>query len=105
MSLIESRALLSYFAPYGSVSLPKMAEAFGLDESALHRAVLNLIRTGHMKARIDSRAGVLVAKKKDVRADAFKHAFEEGAEIQRKSKGLALRFVFHLFISTLGKQH
>lgn len=98
LSLIRSRALLSYFTPFTTVSLTRMAGAFGWTEEALTHAVIALIGEGKMKARVDKQAGVLVAKKKDVRGEAFKHALDEGEKLQRKMMAAQLRCV--LFLSS-----
>lgn len=91
MDHIRSRALLSYFSPYASVSIDKMSAAFGTTPTHLTQQVVRLIQRGAMKARIDGQAGVLVAKKKDVRIEAFRTALKEGVEIQRKTRGMAFR--------------
>lgn len=70
-----------------------MASAFGWSEIDVKNGALNLISSGEMQARIDSKAGVLVAKKKDVRSEAFKKTIEEGEEIRRKTINSQLRFV------------
>ncbi|ORY82347.1 26S proteasome subunit RPN7-domain-containing protein [Leucosporidium creatinivorum] len=89
--MIRSRALLSYFTPFATVSITRMAEAFGWAEDYLLVQVTDLIGRGEMKARVDSQARVLVAKKKDVRQEAFKHALEEGERIQRRALASQLR--------------
>lgn len=68
-----------------------MAVAFGAGEAYLTKMVVHLIETGQMKARIDSKAGVLVAKKQDVRTEAFRNALREGENIQRRTRGMTLR--------------
>lgn len=94
--MITNRALLSYFSPFGTVSLKRMAEAFGWDENYTLRYVLNLIKRGDMSARIDLNNGVLVARNRDVRAEAFKHALEEGEKIGKREVAAHLRLVFFL---------
>ncbi|KAK4702667.1 COP9 signalosome complex subunit 1, partial [Phenoliferia sp. Uapishka_3] len=91
MQLIRSRALLVYFQPYSSVSIGRMATAFGFTDSELRTSVTALINTGEFKARIDNQASVFVARKKDVRAEAFKKALEEGEKIQRRTVAAELR--------------
>ena len=90
---IESRALLSYFAPFTSVSLNRMAKAFGWNEAATKQFVIRLIERGEMKARVDNEKGMLVATNIDGRKEAFKKTIEEGTEIQRRAEALAYRFV------------
>lgn len=99
VSLIRSRALLSYFSPFATVSLTRMASAFGWSEEVLTREVIALIGEGKMKARVDKQAGVLVAKRKDVRGEAFKHALEEGGKMQKKMMAAQLRWVHSLSLS------
>lgn len=101
VNLITNRALLSYFSPFGTVSLKRMSEAFGWDENFTLRYVLNLIKKGDMSARIDLNNGVLVARNRDVRAEAFKHALEEGEKIGKREVAAHLRLVFLDFFCVL----
>lgn len=98
MHLIRSRALLVYFSPYSSVSINRMATAFGWTDAELRASVIDLIKSGDFKARIDNQAAVLVARKKDVRGEAFKRALEEGEKIQRRAVASELRCVACLAI-------
>ncbi|KDE06605.1 hypothetical protein MVLG_03101 [Microbotryum lychnidis-dioicae p1A1 Lamole] len=91
MHQIRSRALLIYFTPFASVSLPRFAAAFGWSETTLLESVVELIGQGHMKARIDSQNKVLVAKHIDARVEAFKHALKEGEKMQRCQQAAELR--------------
>ncbi|KAM0788086.1 hypothetical protein ACM66B_001255 [Microbotryomycetes sp. NB124-2] len=83
--LIQSRAVLTYFAPFATVSIPRMAEAFGWSEDGLLDVVMTLIDKGQLQARIDSQSRTLVAKNKDARVEAFKKALKEGDQIQRRT--------------------
>ncbi|GAA5879508.1 hypothetical protein JCM16303_003229 [Sporobolomyces ruberrimus] len=91
LRLIRQRALLAYFQPFASVSLSRMAASFGIDPSILQSELIELIGLGYLKARIDSAAGTLVAKKKDARGEAFKNALEEGEKLQKKAIASQLR--------------
>ena len=51
---IRNRALIQYFSPFTSVSLPKMALAFNTDVLSLERELSRLIMDGRIQARIDS---------------------------------------------------
>ena len=97
MRLIRQRALLAYFQPFASVSLSRMAAAFGIDESQTHATlepeVIELIERGYLKARIDLAQGTLVANKKDPRGEAFKRALDEGEKMQKKVIASQLRSV------------
>ncbi|GJN87088.1 hypothetical protein Rhopal_000033-T1 [Rhodotorula paludigena] len=89
--LIRERALLSYFQPFASVSISRMALAFGWPEDYLVGAVVDLIRRGLMKARVDSAKGTLVARKQEPRIEAFKNALEQGEKMQRRAMASQLR--------------
>ncbi|KAM0754690.1 PCI-domain-containing protein [Meredithblackwellia eburnea MCA 4105] len=91
MHLIRSRALLVYFRPYSTVSIARMSAAFGYPEQDLRAFVTHLISSGELKARIDNQAGVLVARKTDVRAEAFKKALSDGDRIQKRTIAADLR--------------
>ncbi|GAA5912513.1 COP9 signalosome complex subunit 1 [Sporobolomyces salmoneus] len=92
---IRQRALLAYFQPFGSVSLSRMASAFGIDaqqsSNVLLPELIELIERGSLKARIDSAKGTLVAKKKDSRGEAFRNALEQGEKLQKKAMASQLR--------------
>lgn len=70
-----------------------MAVAFGWSEEFLLKCVTELIEKGEMKARVDSQNGVLVARKKDNRQEAFRHALEEGERMIRRTRAAQLRWV------------
>ncbi|BGP38266.1 hypothetical protein JCM10450v2_002208 [Rhodotorula kratochvilovae] len=88
---IKQRALQSYFTPFASVSLSRMAIAFGWPEDAMRGAVVDLIQRGAMKARIDQAAGVLVARRSEPRIEAFRNALEQGETMQRRASASQLR--------------
>lgn len=88
---IKQRALLAYFTPFASVSLSRMASAFGWREAATKTAVVDLIKRGLMKARIDQAKGVVVARRTEPRVEAFKNALEQGEKMQRKAAAVQLR--------------
>ncbi|KAK4047554.1 hypothetical protein OIV83_005341 [Microbotryomycetes sp. JL201] len=89
--MIQSRAIVTYFTPFATVSMPRMSEAFGWSEQHLLDAVTHLIDKGHLQARIDTRSRTLVAKNKDARVEAFKNALKQGDQIQRKTLANQLR--------------
>ncbi|KPV76676.1 uncharacterized protein RHOBADRAFT_13174, partial [Rhodotorula graminis WP1] len=88
---IKQRALLAYFTPFASVSLSRMSSAFGWPETATKKAVVDLIKRGLMKARIDQAQGVVVARRTEPRVEAFKNALEQGEKMQRKAAAVQLR--------------
>lgn len=91
MKLIRNRALVQYFSPFSSVSLSRMAEAFGWTEDATEKAVFDLIDAGELEARIDSQNRVVTAYAPDKRSAMFKDAFRIGKEIERSNGAALLR--------------
>ncbi|OLL24403.1 COP9 signalosome complex subunit 1 [Neolecta irregularis DAH-3] len=81
---IKERAVTQYFQPFTSVSMEKMAEAFGWTYSEIFALVKKLVQDGKMEARIDT---ILVSKIKDDRTklyeqtNALKERFEEDSRV------------------------
>lgn len=93
LTSIRQRALQSYFSPFASVSLERMSDAFGWSPEATQVAVVELIQSGALKARIDSAKGILVAKRVEPRLEAFRNALEQGEKMQQKAAASQLRQV------------
>lgn len=94
LTSIRQRALQSYFSPFASVSLERMSDAFGWSPEVMQVAVVELIQSGALKARIDSAKGILVAKRVEPRVEAFRNALEQGEKMQQKAAASQLRQVF-----------
>ncbi|GAA5968772.1 hypothetical protein JCM8115_002084 [Rhodotorula mucilaginosa] len=91
LTSIRQRALQSYFSPFASVSLERMSDAFGWSPEVMQVAVVELIQSGALKARIDSAKGILVAKRVEPRVEAFRNALEQGEKMQQKAAASQLR--------------
>ncbi|BGO89946.1 hypothetical protein NBRC10512v2_001991 [Rhodotorula toruloides] len=88
---IRLGAIQAYFAPFASVSLSRMAAAFGWHEDYMQAAVAELVGSGMLKARIDSAKGVLVARMQDPRVETSKNALDEGKKMQKRAVANHLR--------------
>jgi COP9 signalosome complex subunit 1 len=105
---IQNRAVVQYFQPYGSVSLGKMALAFGWQEDKMLKQIVELVSSGQLQARIDSknkvrypcdwlhcdadsREQIIKAHKPSQRAALFKEALEIGEQTERASHALVTR--------------
>lgn len=88
---IRNRALIQYFSPFTSVSLPKMALAFNTDVLSLERELSRLIMDGRIQARIDSQNKILHARHTDQRSSTYKQVLAIGAQWQEDTKALVLR--------------
>lgn len=90
LSQIRTRALLSYFAPFATLSLDRFARAFGTTREALTPVLVDLITRDKLEARIDLIDGTLVKREQDPRQEAFERATETGQRVERDV--LASRF-------------
>ncbi|VUZ44266.1 unnamed protein product [Hymenolepis diminuta] len=74
--LIRVKALHQYFVPFVRADLRTMAEAFGTNVADLAGELAELIRTGAMKARIDSEKRLLCRANVDDRNQTFKNTMK-----------------------------
>jgi hypothetical protein len=71
-AMIRERMLLQSFAPYCSVDLARMGSQLQLEPAALEDALVELISSGKLAARIDARANTLVRRERNVREETLK---------------------------------
>lgn len=88
---IRHSALCWYTAPFISVDLNTMAQAFNTSVSDLEKEVAGLIMDNTIQARIDSHNKVLYARHADVRRSTFTRVLQMGEEYVRESKAALLR--------------
>jgi COP9 signalosome complex subunit 1 len=72
VAMMRERMLLQSFAPYCSVDLSRMASQLQLEPAALEDALVELISSGKLAARIDARANTLVRRERNVREETLK---------------------------------
>jgi COP9 signalosome complex subunit 1 len=53
-NLIRDKCLVLYLQPFASIRLERMSEAFGWPVEEVEKAVVGLIQSGDIKARVDS---------------------------------------------------
>jgi len=63
LSAIRQRAIVQYFSPFGSVSLERMALAFGWSDADMMKEVVDLVESGSLKARIDTKNKVSAGRR------------------------------------------
>jgi hypothetical protein len=78
LQLIRESALEQYTTPYVTLSLPSMADAFGISVPQLERELRALIESGKLGCRIDTAAQLLRHKETDARLATFKAVTEVG---------------------------
>ncbi|KAE8212339.1 hypothetical protein CF327_g4012 [Tilletia walkeri] len=88
---IIRRAVCQFVEPYDSVRLDRVGEAFGWDVSQTQMVLIELVKTGEIKARIDTVGGVLEANVVDERAELFNRAIKVGSEQTNKARKLMFR--------------
>ncbi|CAE7940764.1 csn1 [Symbiodinium sp. KB8] len=71
---IRSKGIVQYFAPFLSVSLHRMAEAFNTDVESMQREVAKLIGQRQLDAKIDSQRKILHASHADQRRSTYNNA-------------------------------
>jgi COP9 signalosome complex subunit 1 len=80
-----------YLQPFASIRLELMSVAFGWTVEEVEKAVVGLIQSGDIKARVDSLNKVLKAKDVDPRTELFLRATTAGEEMQSATRRLLLR--------------
>jgi len=88
---VRSRALIQYFAPFVTVDMKLMADAFNTPVMELEKELAKLIMAGQIPACIDSHNKVLHARHADQRTSIFQKALAMGDEYVRDSMALLLR--------------
>ncbi|CAL8465400.1 g4936 [Coccomyxa elongata] len=88
---VRSKALIQYTAPFVSVNLQTMAQAFGTEVGALEKELADLVAAGQVQARIDSHSKVLYARLTNTRAATFERALQTGEDYLRDTRALLLR--------------
>lgn len=79
--LIRESALEQYTTPYVTLSLPSMADAFGITVQQLEGELRALIESGRLQCRIDTAAQLLRHKETDARLVTYKAVTEAGERI------------------------
>ncbi|ORY94140.1 26S proteasome subunit RPN7-domain-containing protein [Syncephalastrum racemosum] len=92
IELIEEKAMIQYCRPYATVDMHRMASAFQLDVDKLQKDVIALIRKNKIGVRIDSHQKILLAKQTDQRRQALDRSLATGAEFEKSTKALMLRY-------------
>ncbi|KAK0528440.1 hypothetical protein OC834_004051 [Tilletia horrida] len=89
--LLVRRAVCQFVQPYDAVTVSRVSEAFGWDPVHTQTVLIELIKSGDIRARIDTVGGVLEANVRDERAELFDRALKVGTEQTAKSRKLMFR--------------
>lgn len=88
---IRSKGMVQYFAPFLSVSLHSMAEAFNTNVEGIQSEVALLITKGHLDAKIDSHKKVLHVRHANQRKQTYQNALRVSQEFCDTTQALVLR--------------
>ncbi|CAF0826986.1 unnamed protein product, partial [Didymodactylos carnosus] len=88
---IRHRIIVTYFLPYKNASMLIMAKQLNTTIDFLEDELVNLIRNGKIKARIDSKNKILYVADTDQRWYAYQHALNIAKQCEKTTKSLLLR--------------
>lgn len=88
---IRSKAIHQYFIPFSCVTLSALATAFNTDEPSIELELTQMIKRGHLDARIDLVDRVLLARKADGRSAVHAQALATAKEYERTAHLRILR--------------
>jgi len=89
--LLIRRAVCQFVEPYDTVSVSRVAEAFGWDAAQAQSVLVELVRVGDIRARIDTVRGLVGADAVDERRELFARALKVGAEQTARSRKILFR--------------
>ncbi|CAF1241396.1 unnamed protein product [Rotaria sp. Silwood1] len=88
---IRHRIIITYFLPYKNASMTIMARQLNTTMDVLEDELVHLIRSGKIKARIDSKNKILYVADTDQRWHAYQHALTITKQSEKLTRALLLR--------------
>merc|ERR1719326_1444273 len=88
---IRSKGMVQYFAPFLSVSLHSMAEAFNTNVEGIQSEVAQLVIKRQLDAKIDSHKKVLHVRHANQRKQTYQNALRVSQEFCDSTQALVLR--------------
>ena len=88
---IRSKAIQQYFIPFSRVTFSALATAFNTDEPSIEAELTTMIKRGNLRARLDLVDRLLVAVKKDERADVHARALTTAKDYEKTLRLRLLR--------------
>mmetsp|Transcript_21483 Transcript_21483/g.61358 ORF Transcript_21483/g.61358 Transcript_21483/m.61358 type:complete len:419 (-) Transcript_21483:500-1756(-) len=90
-SQIRSKGIVQYFAPFLSVSLHSMAEAFNTDVDGIQSEVAQLVGKRQLDAKIDSHKKILHVRHANQRRSTYQNAMRVSQDFVDTTQALVLR--------------
>merc|ERR1712139_563726 len=88
---IRSKGMVQYFAPFLSVSLHSMAEAFNTDVDGIQAEVAQLVGKKQLDAKIDSQKKILHVRHSNQRKATYQNAMRVSQDFLDTTRVLILR--------------
>merc|ERR1712070_230901 len=88
---IRSKGMVQYFAPFLSVSLHSMAEAFNTDVEGIQAEVAQLVGKRQLDAKIDSHKKILHVRNSNQRKATYQNAMRVSQDFLDTTQALVLR--------------
>ena len=88
---IRHRIIITYFLPYKNASMTVMARQLNTTMDVLEDELVHLIRSGKIKARIDSKNKILYVADTDQRWFAYQNALTITKQSEKLTRALLLR--------------
>ncbi|KAK2594528.1 hypothetical protein QQS21_007747 [Conoideocrella luteorostrata] len=85
-SKIRSKCIVQYFVPFSCVTLERLGDAFAQPGISIEPELVEMIRDGSLKARIDAKNKLLVAVRPDARVSMQKDAIQVANNYEREAK-------------------
>ncbi|KAG5930125.1 hypothetical protein E4U42_002861 [Claviceps africana] len=85
-SKIRSKCIVQYFIPFSCVALDSLDAAFARPGTSTSQEVIEMIRNGSLKARIDAKNKLLVAVRPDSREMMHYNALQVARQYEKEAK-------------------
>ncbi|KAH7140634.1 26S proteasome subunit RPN7-domain-containing protein [Dactylonectria macrodidyma] len=83
---IRSKSIVQYFVPFSCVTLDTLNEAFAREGESLEEELVEMIREGTLKARMDAKNKLLLAVVPDPRLEMQQKALEAARQYEQEAK-------------------
>lgn len=85
-SKIRSKCIVQYFLPFSCVTIASLDAAFGIPGQSIESELVDMVRDGSLKARIDAKEKLLIAVRPDPRVEMQMEALEVARRYEQEAK-------------------
>jgi len=94
--LIRSKSIVQYFVPFSTVTLGAMSEAFGTKEREMKKELVQMIESGKLDARIDTKNRLVVSRETNLRNSVHKQTLAMAQNYERVARLRLMRIQISL---------